>query len=65
MDRGRTLGTMCTCEEIKKVTYAYRASRLGLVERWWTQDGKLGFTIQESAPRVQNTDTFIVFYLFV
>jgi len=47
-DRGRTLGTMCTCEEIERGTHACRASKLGPVERWRTQDGKLGITIQDS-----------------
>jgi len=56
---------MCTCEEIERGTYACKASKLGPVERWWTQDGKLGLTIQDSPPEVWNTDTFIVFYLFV
>ena len=60
---GRTLGTMCTCEEIKRGTHACRASKLGPVERWWTQDSKLGIT--RPPPRVRKTDTFIVFYLFV
>jgi len=64
-NRGRTLGTMCTCEEIERGTHDCRASKLGPVERWWTQDGKLGITIQEPPPRVRKTDTFIVFYLFV
>jgi len=49
-DRGRTLGTMCTCEEIERGTHACRASRLGPVERWWTQDGKLGIIIQDPPP---------------
>jgi len=44
------LGTMCTCEEIERGTHAYRASKLGPVERWWTQDGKLGITIQDPSP---------------
>jgi len=46
-DRGRTMGTVCTCEEIERGTHACRASQLGPVERWWTQDGKLGITIQD------------------
>jgi len=46
-DRGRILGTMCTCEEIERGTHARRASKLGPFERWWTQDGKLGITIQD------------------
>ena len=41
------MGTMCTCEEIERGTHACKASKLGLVERWWTQDGKLGITIQD------------------
>ena len=49
-DRGRTLGTMCTCEEIERGTHAFQAWKLGLVERWWTQDGKLGITIQDPPP---------------
>ena len=38
--------------------------KAGAVEQEWTQGGKLGITIQDP-PRVQRTDTFIVFYLFV
>ena len=49
-DQGRKLGTMCTCEEIEKGTHACKASKLGPVERWWTQDGKLGITIQDPPP---------------
>ena len=49
-DRGRTLGTMCTCEEIERGTHACKASKLGPVERWWTQDDKLGITIQDTPP---------------
>jgi len=47
-DRGRILGTMRTCEEIERRTHARRASKLGPFVRWWTQDGKLGITIQET-----------------
>jgi len=64
-DRERTLGTVCTCEEIERGTCACKVSKLWPVERWWTQDGKLGITIQETPPRVWKTDTFIVVYLFV
>ena len=49
-DRGRTLGTMCTCKEIERRTHACKASKLGPVERWWTQNGKLGITIQDPPP---------------
>jgi len=49
-DRERTLGTMCTCEEIERGKHACEASKLGPVERWWTQDGKLGITIQDPPP---------------
>ena len=51
-DRGRALGTMRTwqCEEIEKGTHAGRASTLGPVERWWTQDGTLWITIQDHPP---------------
>ena len=65
IEPGRILGKMCTCEEIARGTHACRASKLGPVERWWTQDGKLGITIQDPTPRVRKTDTFIVFCLFV
>jgi len=51
-DWGRAFGTMCTCqcEEIEKGTHAGRASTLGPVERWWTQDGTLWITIQDHPP---------------
>jgi len=49
-----SLGTMCTCEEIGRGTHACKASKLGPVKRWWTQDGKLGITIQDPPPRVRN-----------
>ena len=64
-DRGRTSGTMCTCEEIERATHAHRTSKQGPVELWWTQDGKLGITIQDPPPKVWKTDTFVVFCLFV
>jgi len=41
---------MCTCKEIERGTHACQASKLGPVERWWTQDGKLGITIQDPPP---------------
>ena len=41
---------MCTCEEIERGTHACRASKLGPIKRWWTQDGKLGITIQDPPP---------------
>jgi len=41
---------MCTYGEIERGTHACRASKLGPVERWWTQDVKLGFTIQDPPP---------------
>ena len=37
-----------SCEEIERGTHACRASKPGPVERWWTQDGKLGITIQDT-----------------
>jgi len=64
-DRGRTLGTMCTREEIERGTHACKVSKLGPVEWWWNQDGKLGIAIQDPTPRVRKTDKFIVLYLFV
>ena len=51
--------------EIERGTHACKASKLGPAERWWTQDGNLGITIQDPPPKVRKTDTFIVFYLFV
>jgi len=48
-DRRRTSSTMCTCEEIERGTHACRASKLGPVARWWTQDGKLGTTMIDVA----------------
>jgi len=50
------IGTMCTCEEIQKGTHAHKASKLGPVERQWTQNGKL----PRPFPRVWKMDTFIV-----
>jgi len=44
------MGTMCTCEEIERGTHACRASKLGPVKRWCTQDGKLGINIQDPGP---------------
>jgi len=41
---------MCTCEEIERGTHAHGASKLGLVEEWWTEDGKLRITIQDPSP---------------
>jgi len=49
-DRGRTLDTMCTCEEIERGIHVCRASKLGPVEQWWTRDGKLGIAIQDPPP---------------
>jgi len=39
---------MYTCEEIQRGKHACKAPKLGPVERWWTQDGKLGISIQDS-----------------
>ena len=52
---------MCTCEEIEKGTYACKASKLGLVERWWTQDGKLGITIQDPPPESKRQTHLLYF----
>jgi len=41
---------MCTCEEIERGTHTCRASKLGPVKRWWTQDGKLRITIRSKTP---------------
>ena len=64
-DWGRTLGTLCTCEEIEKGTHACRASKLGPVEQWWTQDGKLGITIQDPPPESKRRTCLLYFtYLY-
>jgi len=60
-DWGRTLGTMCTCEEIERGTHACKASKLGPVERWWTQDSKLGITIQEPFPESRRRTRLLYF----
>ena len=63
-DQGRTLGTMRMCEEIEKGKHSCRASKLGPVEQWWTQEGS-GNHNPRLPLRVWKTDTFIVFHLFV
>ena len=35
---------------MERGAHACKASKLGPVERWWTQDGKLGITIQDPSP---------------
>jgi len=37
-------------EEMERGTHACKASKLRPVERWWTQDGKLGIIIQDPPP---------------
>jgi len=64
-DQGRTLCTMCTCQEIEGGTHACKASKLGPVQRWWTQDGKLGVTIQDPPPETGRRTHLLYFYLFV
>jgi len=59
------LCTMCTCEEIEGGTNACRASKIGPVERWWTQDGKLGITIQDPPPESGIWTHLLYFCLFV
>jgi len=59
-DRWGTLGTMRTCEEIERGTHACKASTLGPVERWWTQDGKLGITIQETPPESEDGHIYFI-----
>ena len=55
---------MCTCEEIEG-THACEASKLGPVERWWTQDGKLGITIQDLPSQSGRRTHFIVFRICI
>jgi len=62
-DRGRTLGTLCMCEEIERGTHACRASKLGPVERWWSQDGKLGIIIQDSPPE-SGRQTHLLYFTY-
>jgi len=56
---------MCTCEEIEKGTHACKASKLGPVERWCTQDRKLRITIQDPPPESGRRTHLLYFYLFV
>jgi len=60
-DRGRASGTMYTCEEIERGTHAHRASKLGPVEQWWTQDGKVRITIQDPSPESGKWTHFLCF----
>ena len=62
-DRGRTLGTVCTCEEIERGTHACKAAKLGPVERWWTQDGKLRITIQDPPPE-SGRRTYLLYFTY-
>jgi len=59
----RTLGTVCTCEEIERGTHACRTSQLGPVQRWWTQDGKLGITIQDP-PAESRRRTHLLYFTY-
>ena len=64
-DRERTSGTMYTCQQIERGAHAHRASKLGPVERWWTQDGKLGITIQDPSPESRRRTHLLYFtYLY-
>jgi len=54
------LGTMCTCEEIERGTHACRASQLGPVEGWCTQDGKLGINIQDPPQSPEDGHTYCI-----
>jgi len=63
-DGRRTLGTMCTCEKIERGTHACRASNLGPVKQWWTQDGKLGITIQEP-PTESGRQTHLLHFTYL
>ena len=57
------MGTMCTCEEIERGTHACKASKLGPVERWWTQDCKLGITIQDP-PSESGRRTHLLYFTY-
>ena len=52
---------MCTCEEIERGTHACKASKLRHVERWWTQDAKLGITIQDPPPESRRRTHLLYF----
>ena len=54
------MGTVCTCEEIERGTHACKASKLGPDERWWTQDGKLGITIQDPPQRLEDGHIYCI-----
>jgi len=62
-DRGRTSGTVCTCEEMERGTHACKALKLRPVERWWTQDGKLGITIQDP-PQESGRRTHLLYFTY-
>ena len=64
-DCGRRLGTMCTCEEIERGTHACRSSKLGPVERWWTQDGKLGITIQDPPQSLEDGHIYCILLISI
>ena len=59
-DRGRTSRTVYTCEEMERGTHACKASDLGSVEWWWTQDGKLGITIQDPPPESEDKHIYCI-----
>jgi len=46
----KLLYSECIFLMIERGTHACKAPKLGPVERWWTQDGKLEITIQDSPP---------------
>jgi len=54
---------MCTCEEIERRTHARGASKLGPVEWWWTQDGKLGIIIPDP-PRESGRRTHLMYFTY-
>jgi len=53
-------GTMCTCEEIERETHACKASKLGPVGRWWTQDGKMGITTLEPPKSLEDGQIYCI-----
>ena len=59
-NRGRSSGTMCTCEEMERGTHACKASKLGPIEQQWTQDGKLGITIQDNLHTLEDGHIYCI-----
>jgi len=58
VQEGKRQALRRSCE---RETHTYKASKLGPVERWWTQDGKLGITIQDPPPESERRTRLLYF----